>query len=160
MLCDICNKHDATMHLTEIVNEKVTEMHICSSCAKTKAQELKEQLSIADLAGGLSGIAESRKDETTIKCTSCGLTYADFRKKGRLGCAQCYTVFRQQLIPLLKRIHSSVHHAGKFPLRMASRMTLEAKTKELKEKLERAIKLEDYEEAARLRDEMRKLGEH
>ncbi|MEI8348574.1 MAG: UvrB/UvrC motif-containing protein [Candidatus Omnitrophota bacterium] len=159
MLCDICHKHDATIHLTEIVNEKVTEMHICSSCAKKKAHELKEQLSIADLVGGLASMTGGHKEETALKCPGCGLTYTDFRKKGRLGCAQCYTTFRQQLMPLLKRIHSSSHHTGKFPLRMVSSLASEAKSKELRDRLHRAIQLEDYEEAARLRDEMRKLGE-
>ncbi|MDP2923436.1 MAG: UvrB/UvrC motif-containing protein [Candidatus Omnitrophota bacterium] len=157
MLCDICHKNIATVHLTEIVNDKVMEMHICQSCAKSKTQELKEQFNISDLLGGLVDTVGVRKEDGLLKCQFCGLTYADFRKKGRLGCAICYSTFKIQLTPLLKKIHSSIHHTGKFPIQVATKVSIGTKIKELKERLERAIKLEEYEEAVHLRDEIRKL---
>jgi len=157
MLCDICHKNIATVHLTEIINDKVMEMHICQSCAKSKTEELKEQFNISDLLGGLVDTVGVRKQDALLKCHFCGLTYADFKKKGRLGCAQCYGTFKIQLTPLLKKIHSSIHHSGKFPAQSAVKTSSEVKLRELKERLERAVKLEEFEEAAHLRDQIKKL---
>ncbi|MFA5100787.1 MAG: UvrB/UvrC motif-containing protein [Candidatus Omnitrophota bacterium] len=158
MVCDICHKNSATVHLTEIVSGKVAEMHICQTCAKSKATELKEQLSISDFLGGLVNIDDVEKEiETSLKCPLCGLTYNDFRKKGRLGCAQCYTTFRQQLMPLLKKIHGSTQHIGKSPVPANAKTPLETELKELRVRLERAVQLEEYEDAARLRDSIKTL---
>jgi protein arginine kinase activator len=157
MLCDICHKNIATVHLTEVANDKVQEMHICQSCAKTKTEEIKEQLDISDLLGALADTGGLRKEDRFLKCQSCGLTYADFKKKGRLGCAFCYTSFKTQLLPLLKKIHGSINHTGKSPVKINSRVPLEVKLKDLKEKLARAVHLEEYETAAKLRDEIKQL---
>ncbi|MDD5194722.1 MAG: UvrB/UvrC motif-containing protein [Candidatus Omnitrophica bacterium] len=158
MLCDICHKTIATVHLTEIVNDKIAEMHICSTCAKNKTEEIKDQLNISDFLGGMSGPGSAiEKEDVSLKCSSCGLSYADFKKKGRLGCGNCYLSFKKMLLPLLKKIHGSTHHAGKkIPQKLASGMP-EAKTTDLKGRLERAVQLEEYEEAARLRDEIKNL---
>ena len=160
MLCDICGKNKATVHLTEIINEKVVEMHICQACAQSKAEELNEQLNISDFLGGLVETGKFKKKESLVKCASCGLSYEEFKKKGRLGCGSCYVTFRQQLLTLLKKIHSSVSHAGKIPLGVHKRILPKAKNEELRERLDRAIKLEDYEEAARLRDEIKRIDEN
>lgn len=157
MLCDICHKNIATVHLTEIIKDKVTEMHICQSCAKSKTEELKEHLNISDLLGALADNTGVKKTDALIKCQFCGLTYADFKKKGRLGCHACYGAFKVQLLPLLKKIHGQQHHAGKFPLQINKKATPETKIKELRERLELAIKLEEYETAAKLRDGIKKL---
>jgi protein arginine kinase activator len=158
MLCDICHKNIATVHLTEIVNDKIAEMHICSTCAKTKTEEIKDQLNISDFLGGLSGIgpAQGKKEEIDLKCASCGLTYADFKKKGRLGCSNCYVSFRVVLLPLIKKIHGSTHHVGKSPLKHVLGAAQE-KIADLKTQLKKAIQMEEYEAAARLRDEMKNL---
>jgi protein arginine kinase activator len=157
MLCDICHKNTATVHLTEIISDKVVEMHICQSCAKEKADENKEQLSITQLLSGLTNGEQIGKEKVSIKCQFCGLTYADFRKKARLGCANCYSTFRIQLMPLLKKIHSSIRYVGKIPLKEESASNFDTKLKELKARLNRAVQLEEYEDAARLRDELKKL---
>jgi protein arginine kinase activator len=157
MLCDICHKNIATVHLTEVVNDKVVEMHICQGCTKLKAEEIQEQFSISELLGGLVDIGQIKKEDTALKCSSCGLTYADFKKKGRFGCSNCYVTFKSKLSQLLKKIHGSTHHVGKSPLRKVTQAAGRVSVKELKERLERAIQLEEYEEAARLRDELRKL---
>ncbi len=160
MLCDICHKNIATIHLTEVVNEKVVEMHACQACARSKAKELHEQFSVSDLVGGLAGIGEAKKKEQTLKCSSCGLNYTEFKKKGRLGCANCYIAFRQQLLPLLKKIHSATRHTGKIPLGLEKKAVAFNRLNDLHEQLARAIKLEEYEEAARLRDEIKKLNKN
>jgi len=155
MLCDFCHKNIATVHLTEVVNDKIVEMHICQSCAQSKADELKEHLSIPGFLDGLMGQTEKKK--VTIKCSVCGLTYEEFKTKGQLGCEHCYIDFKQQLLPLLKKIHSSVRHVGKVPVRIDKKIIVESKLEDLNKRLQKAIQLEEYEDAAKLRDEIKKL---
>jgi len=158
MVCDICHKNIATVHLTEIVNEKVVEMHICQTCAQSKTEEINDQFNISDFLGGLMPTREEKTSRPGYTCPSCGLSYDEFRKKGRLGCQQCYSTFRQQLLPLLKKIQSATRHTGKIPLNLDKSVSTEAKIRELHERLNRAISLEEFEEAARLRDEIKQLG--
>jgi protein arginine kinase activator len=159
MLCDICHKNIATVHLTEVINDKVVEMHICQSCTKT--EEFKENVSIQELLGGLMDITETnKKEKISLKCPGCGLTYDDFRKKARLGCGKCYPIFKQQLLPLLKKIHGSIHYNGKMPVNSEPKISKENKAEELQKRLDMAIQLEEFEEAARLRDELKHASEH
>jgi protein arginine kinase activator len=160
MQCDICHKNKATVHLTEIINDKVVEMHVCGGCAKIKTEEIKEHLTISDF---LKGFVENEevsetKERLSLKCSFCGLTYDEFKKKGRLGCQNCYKTFKVQLLPLLRKIHSSVRHIGKLPLKLEKTAPTQLRKEELQRRLERAIHLEEYEEAARLRDEIKKIG--
>lgn len=157
MLCDVCHKNVATVHLTEVINDKVVEMHICQDCARSKAEELKDQLSISDLLGGLVDIGGIDKKELAIKCPFCGLTYNGFKRKGRLGCGKCYTTFKDKLLPLLKKIHSATQHTGKFPASLGKKVSANTKMQELQKNLQQAVQLEEYEEAARLRDEIKEL---
>ncbi len=87
MLCDICHKSSATVHLTEIVSGQAKELHICSTCAKQKTTDFKEQLNIPDLLSGFLGASTSAK-RRVLKCPMCGLTYGQFKKDGRLGCGR------------------------------------------------------------------------
>jgi len=160
MVCDICHKNHATIHLTEIVNDEIVEMHICQECAQSKAKTLNEQLHLSGFLGGLAATQENKGSrESRLKCSFCGFRFQEFKTKGRLGCGVCYSSFRQQLIPLIKKIHGSVRHVGKVPahIHIEKGLSFEAELKELRLRLERAIQLEEYEEAARLRDEIRKL---
>jgi protein arginine kinase activator len=157
MVCNICHKNSATVHFTEIINDKVIEMHVCQDCAQSKAQELSEQLNISEFLGGLTEVNKAQKKELELKCSSCSLSYEDFRKKGKLGCGDCYLTFRQQLLPLLKKIHGSVRHSGKTALPEKKEEASLNKIRELEEKLQRAIQLEEYEEAAYIRDQIKQL---
>ena len=96
MQCDVCGKKKATVHLTEIVDEQMTEMHLCESCAREKSVQMEQQFGLADLLAGLADFGAQVKDieKVKIKCAGCGLTYEDFRKFGRLGCSECYASFR------------------------------------------------------------------
>lgn len=156
MICDICKKNAATVHLTEIVGNKIVELHLCQNCADMKTEAFKDKLSIP---GFLSGGTERRrlKDKDVLRCPFCGLSFTEFRKKGRLGCHRCYEVFRDRLFPLLRRIHGAVHHVGRCPGRVETRTVPERSMKELKERLARAVKLEEYEEAARIRDQIKNI---
>jgi protein arginine kinase activator len=162
MLCDICNQNEATVHLTEIVNEQVTELHLCEQCAQQKSMQMEQQFGLSDL---LAGLADSDKliaapEKITAKCLNCNLTYKDFKKIGRLGCSECYVYFKKYLTPLLKRIHGSNIHAGKTPQKSALVTKVKKKALsvfELKEKLQQAIASEEFEQAATIRDQIREL---
>lgn len=171
MLCDICKKQKATVHLTEIINDEVTELHLCEDCAKTKGTQMQQHFSIADLLSGLVDFpieAAQKKEHIKLKCPSCGMSYPDFKKLGRFGCAQCYEAFKRTLYPLLKRIHGSTRHIGKSPKKLPAEKArlVEARPKpkpqiselqELKARLVKAIEREEFEEAAVLRDKIRTL---
>jgi len=158
MLCDICHKNIATIHLTEIVDNKIIELHLCSKCAKLKTEEIKNQLTLSEFLTGLvKEEKEGKKERKVLKCPKCNLSFSEFRKKGKLGCFQCYKTFYEKLIPLLRKIHGSAEHVGKFPHSLSEEEILERKIEELRKKLTKAIKLEAYEEAARIRDEIKEL---
>jgi protein arginine kinase activator len=169
MLCDVCGKNQATVHLTEIIDEQMNELHLCEDCARQKSAAMEQQFGLSDLLAGMADFEKPNKDEepvrVTAKCPSCGLTYADFKKIGRLGCGECYNTFRQYLAPLLKRIHGSSQHVGKGPLKGKTKpigQILVSKKKtdlqELKVRLQKAIENEAFEEAARLRDQIKEIG--
>ena len=163
MLCDICGKNPATVHLTEIIDEQMNELHLCEDCARAKSTAMEQQFGLSDLLAGMADFQKSstEKEEVIIaKCPSCGLTYADFKKIGRLGCGECYNVFRKYLAPLLKRIHGSNQHIGKTPLKVKTTSRVykkEADLQELKNQLQQAIQREAFEEAARLRDMIKEI---
>lgn len=165
MKCPICGKKKATIHLTEIVDGKVTETHICESCAKDKSSEIEQDFGLGDLLAGLSGFVpqtQATPVKEDIVCKKCGLQYEEFKEYGRLGCSQCYADFEKPLGRLLKKIHGSQHHLGKRPLKynepQKEQGDLSKDVKgELKEKLQQAIDSEEFERAAMLRDQLRTL---
>lgn len=164
MLCDICGKNPATVHLTEIIDEQMNELHLCEDCAREKSAAMEQQFGLSDLLAGMADFQKplvSEEESLSAKCPVCGLTYADFKKIGRLGCAECYNTFRKFLAPLLKRIHGSSQHVGKAPSKIAKVAGRVSKKKidvaDLKGQLQKAIQSEAFEEAARLRDQIKEL---
>ena len=171
MLCDECGKNKSTVHLTEIVNEQVTKLNLCESCAKQKGADAEQHFGIADLLAALSDVEASPAHSAhgaagaisaKLKCQGCGLTYEDFKKVGRLGCSQCYNAFKASLAPLLKRIHGSNQHLGKTPNpefikeeKIVHKLHDELVT--VKHELLKAVKQEEFEEAAALRDKIKFL---
>lgn len=173
MKCDKCAKK-ATVHLTEIVDGKVVEMHLCEDCARDQSQNMEQQFGLADLLAGLTDfgkhVPELQEKETVLKCPACGLTYEDFRKFGRFGCAQCYGAFKPQLKTLLKKIHGSSAHLGKKPSKFVPvdvpvkvvessspvdvQPPAEDTVASLRMRLNEAIAREDFEQAAILRDKI------
>ncbi len=168
MLCDECGKNKATVHLTEIVNDLITKLNLCETCAKTKGAEAEQHFGIADLLSALSDVdapqaaAAAGTTPSKHKCSSCGLSYEDFKRIGRLGCGECYKTFRTSLTPLLKRIHGAAQHLGKSP---SAQSLDEAKNsnkraqelEQAKNDLSKAIKNEEFEVAAALRDKIKFL---
>lgn len=160
MLCEICGKKEASVEFTEIIDDEVTQLHLCESCAKEKGIEMEQHFSIADLLAGLTDLgAEFEPKKVSIKCPKCGMSYDDFRKIGRLGCGECYKAFKRSLLPLLRRIHGSTRHVGKATVKLEKAAGAEkaSELQELQQKLQHAIELEEYEEAAKIRDKIREL---
>jgi protein arginine kinase activator len=103
------------------------------------------------------GKPSKEAEAVAVKCPDCGLTYADFKKIGRLGCGECYAAFRKYLAPLLKRIHGSSQHMGKTPFKAGKATKKKMDMQDLRTKLQRAIEAEEFEEAARIRDQIKEL---
>jgi protein arginine kinase activator len=162
MMCDVCSKKKATVHLTEIVDEQMLEMHLCEECAREKSVQMEQQFGLSDLLAGLADFGKQVKDIEKVKlvCPRCGLSYEDFKKFGRLGCSQCYSAFQEQLTGLLKRIHGSNRHLGKTPGKMPPLEEKKAiSLRDLRREMQEAIELEDFEKAAKLRDKIRTFEE-
>ena len=159
MLCELCKQAQATVHLTEIVNDQMTELHLCEACANQKGAQVESHFGLADLLSELADFSKTQEPEEIANkaCPSCGMTYDDFRKVGRLGCAQCYQTFKRSLGSLLKRIHGAPIHLGKAPTRLVKPEKAKGELADLKRKLRHAIEQEEFEEAARLRDHIRRL---
>jgi len=160
MVCDICSKNQATVHLTEIVDDQMTELHLCEECARQKSAQMEQQFGLSDLLAGLAEFEKptaKEKEAVAVKCASCGLSYTDFKKLGRLGCGDCYASFKKYLGPLLKRIHGSNVHLGKSPLKAGKTVKKKPDSDELRQQLHNAIDKEEFEEAARIRDQIKEL---
>jgi protein arginine kinase activator len=173
MLCDICGKKKATVHLTEIVDEQMSEMHLCEECARQKNTQMEQQFGLGDLLAGLSDTSKTTAvkegEKGTLKCSRCGLLYEDFRKFGRLGCGECYTSFKEHLTGLLRKIHGSNEYLGKTPSKYqkkpmaplpegaATELSPSETLSVFKKQLHEAIEVEDFEKAAQIRDKIREL---
>jgi len=165
MLCSICGQTEASIHVEGVLDNKAIKLHLCEKCAQEKGMELdiaKPKFSLVDLLANLSDWEiPGHKNLETVRCPSCGLSYSQFREVGRIGCAQCYATFSVQLEPLLKRIHGNSRHLGpKAPANPASRGAEDGSGQDagaIRKQLDEAIAAEEFEEAARLRDSLKRI---
>lgn len=164
MMCQECSKKPATLHFTKIVNGEKTEFHICESCARERGELIPGTsggFSIHNLLSGLldfepAGAGKTSKP-TAPRCEHCGLTYAQFSKLGRFGCSECYKFFEDRLDPLFKRVHGNTFHTGKVPKRTGGRIQQKREIERLKKELAQRVEQEDFESAARIRDQIKEL---
>lgn len=153
------------MYITRIVNDHKTEMYLCNQCARDKGElggAIEPGFAFHNILAGLfdpqAAVVTGQPRQVATRCSGCGLTLADFRRMGKLGCSQCYTEFEKELEPLLKRIHRSGEHVGKAPhAARDGRREVQKQLERLRVRLSEAIKNEEFEEAARIRDEVREL---
>ena len=158
MICNVCGTKEATIHLTEIVNGKMAEVHICESCAEEKGTEFKTYFNFGDLLTGVPGLEKASGaagKKTPLICKDCGMDYVDFAKNGRLGCAGCYDSFQKPLVTLIKQVQRANYHVGKKPSRISKDTRSVHDLRQLQEKLRKSIQEEAFEEAAHLRDEIK-----
>ena len=159
MLCDICKKNVATVHLTQMIEGKTKKVDLCETCSKDKGVDDPTGFSLADLLLGLGAGQEMEQGGASkdLKCPSCGFSQADFKKSGRLGCAECYNTFAEGLEGLLRTMHKGTKHVGKVPQSLKQSQDLSDKLKGLQKRLEKAIAEEDFETAVHLRDEINEI---
>jgi protein arginine kinase activator len=157
MKCQICD-NPATVHLSEVVNKKKRELHLCEKCARERnliPEPPGPQLDLKALLNLLmhpfpkaGGDLDDAGPPVGFACEICGMTLAEFKAEGRLGCQHDYEALRPTLEPLLERIHRATAHAGKAPR--------DVRIREWRKQMQKAVAAEDYEEAARLRDLIRR----
>lgn len=157
MQCDVCQTKEATVFLTQIVDGKMQKVNLCEACSKEKGVNDPTGFALADLLLGLGASQEIEKSPSAVKCPVCGFTQADFKKTGRLGCSNCYTVFADGIAPMLKNMHKGTAHTGKTPAAFQKTREHDEKIKTLQDNLTKAIEAEEFELAANLRDQIRQV---
>src|ERR1700761_9465131 len=117
MQCSICKEKTATVHLTQIVGDKMQKLDLCEECAKAKGLNDPAGFELADLMLGVGASQEIEQSAggLELKCPHCGFTQADLKKSGRLGCPECYKTFAEGLSGLIKTMHKGTRHTGKTP---------------------------------------------
>lgn len=160
MKCQICEKNNATIHFTKIINGHVEERHLCDSCAKNnKELEFNFELPFS-FEKLFTGLIEAKQEEEKITeeiTCECGLTNKKLMEVGRFGCAKCYDTFREDIESLIKGIHGHNRHEGKNPKNLNEQLLNKKIMDSLQSELKEAISKENYEKAALIRDEIKEL---
>lgn len=169
MECQECHQRPATLHFTQLINGKKQEIYVCDVCAKEKGymSNQTDSYSLHDLLTGLFNFDSpsfgNKHHQTfqTIKdlqCPKCEMTFAEFKRLGKFGCAECYHTFAAELDPILRRVHSgNTVHQGKIPKRKGDDLHVKRQLEEYKSKLQSLIQEEAFEEAALMRDKIKEL---
>lgn len=154
--CRRCAK-PATLHITEIREGNAVAVHLCESCAREYLEKSTESgAAPGDLASKLEELIADGGDSPLV-CPNCGISFNEFRESGRFGCPHDYTEFYTELLPLLENIHEDSRHVGKTPRSTQIGTQEQARLIQLRNDQRTAIEMEDYETAARLRDEISQL---
>jgi protein arginine kinase activator len=167
MKCQKCDK-PATFHITELTGGEAQELHLCedhareyltqsgdepasaTSMAAALAQQMASQMVVGQTAEELE-----RLDQRA--CPVCGITFYEFRSRGRLGCPHDYVAFEQQLEPLILNIHGEAEHTGKTPKRCPGGSATRTQLIRLRREMKEAVAAEQYERASELRDTIRRI---
>lgn len=165
MKCQNCQSREATRHITEIINGKKQELHLCSECAAASKefQAMKHSMDfgIGDFLGGIFGgkpkNLNGESSPTSTVCPDCKMPFEEFLQKGRLGCGTCYSVFRNRLERPLRQIHGTCEHVGKVPAKRGGALRLDRQIAKLEAELNAAVMRQEFEDAAKLRDQIREL---
>lgn len=158
MLCQYCGKNPAAVHVKSISDGKLTEFSLCAECAR----ELGCGNLLTGLGSGFSGVlrelfGNGQEEYEEPRCGCCGTSFSDIAKSGKVGCAECYRVFNDRLLPLIQQIHGSVVYRGKIPGDDLPQVRPGGQLSVMHQKLREAISSENFEQAAVLRDRIRAL---
>lgn len=184
MLCEKCGKNEATFYYHENNNGKKRSFSLCAECADKMQKDGEINTvnpekyldsfgsffedfgnpfkSLDNLISGFLGetpVLGGRKTEEK-KCPGCGMTLREFAENGLAGCPECYDAFAEELKPAITRVQGKSEHTGRAPLRMREKLDAKKKIEELEKEQKKAIKEENYERAAEIRDELRKLRDN
>ena len=168
MLCEKCKQNHATVHVQQVVNGQARELHLCQECA-AQSQAMSFQHFFQELLNVFASPGHITQPEGQFgafkppmeanldgnRCPACGMTFLDFRKGGKLGCAGCYSAFRNEIDSILKNVQAGAQHQGKYPQRAEAGLLARRKVDQLRMLLAKAVESEQYEEAAKLRDQIR-----
>lgn len=159
--CSRCSK-PSTLHITELRDGTVQELHLCESCAQQYLSGADTEDVIDEVGSITDKLAEIASDEDLdelnhLTCPNCGISFREFRSQGRLGCPHDYIAFKSELMPLLENIHGETQHTGKIPKRAPDDSQQQYRMIKLRQELRTAVEEEAYEDAARLRDEIQTL---
>lgn len=158
MLCENCNKNQATTHITRTVGGVTQQQHLCAECA-AKMGYSHFSLNIGDIWGSLFGdtMKKSAPIPEETRCKGCGSTFRQIASSGKVGCAECYRTFHDQLVPTIQRLHGIAEHRGKLPSAASAQAKVKSRVASLKKQLQAAVESQEFERAAVLRDEIRGL---
>jgi protein arginine kinase activator len=159
MKCEICGGREAVIHIQQVIGKERVDLHLCEECAVergiTSGQD-RIELSISHLINGLVDVRATKAARKTV-CPRCGSPWESVRRREKMGCPECYTAFHREIRFLLRKSLGKTQHRGKLPQRLRTYKTYLVDVLKLKEGLEEALKREDYEKAARLRDRIKEL---
>ncbi len=162
MLCEVCKENDVAITLTEIDGNEVRQVRLCEACAAERGVQTSgpaPKSAIGELLQSVQQQQAAADQHDAGRCSFCSSTLRDFRQTGRVGCPYCYTAFEQSLRDLLRKVHGSAQHKGRAYAGAATTLAAEPviSADRLRERLERAIRNEEFELAATLRDQLRSL---
>jgi protein arginine kinase activator len=160
MVCQNCKKAHATHHYVEIRNKRRKEVHVCEPCAQQLGLGPKlAGVSLPDLFEKFLDPAARKKvkEMADVRCPQCGMSYADFRSRGRFGCARDFEVFDSFLPSLLERMHGAARHIGRVPATAPEDVALRQELVRLRRELEEMTRQENFERCAELRDQIRRI---
>ena len=161
VLCEECKTNEASYTISVMVGGEITTRHLCGDCMAKMNMDIASgniKSLLSTILSAITGDTAPGSAEKDVVCPRCGMTLSEFTRTGHLGCPKCYEAFREQLQPMLLQIHGRVQHAGRQPLSTAEEQRKRSATELLQRQMEQAVALEDFETAAKLRDQIRALS--
>lgn len=182
MKCDICKEKEATIHIQEIISNNIKTIHICENCAKMygfKSDIMDMGFNLFNLFSQMNNNETGKNEkndknkplpeehveqqniileENKLKCPQCSTTYDELLETGKFGCGYCYLAFKEQIKPIIRRIHGTIYHKGKVPEKYKKQIKIANDLRGLNNRLKSAVKKENYEQAAELRDKIKLLA--
>ncbi len=158
MMCEKCGKNLATTHIKTVINGAVNEKNLCAFCAAKEGYSSFGGHSLSNMLAQMLYDAGTEKNLANGRCKCCGASFSDIAESGKVGCSECYETFKEELLPTLNRLHGKVKHVGRAPsFNKGEEDSLDKRISKLKDELSAAVKSEEFEKAAQLRDEIKLL---
>ncbi|MGN0551442.1 MAG: UvrB/UvrC motif-containing protein [Acutalibacteraceae bacterium] len=159
MLCQSCKKNQATTHVKSIVNGEFTEYHLCPECAKKMGYGSIFPSAGLDFSSFLGSFLDGGLPQRTsaTRCKGCGASFSDIARTGKVGCADCYDNFYDELLPSIRKMHGNTTHTGKAPGGSSKELRVLNELERAKAELKIAIDKQEFEQAAKLRDKIKEL---